>query len=396
LASRSADFNYKVALAEGLKKLQAGRLRQAEEQFRYLVKNFPGAEGGYRGLARVLVEQEDRSGAMRMLLDGGAALAKADRRENAIALYREAVALDASDLTAHRRLAAALQIAGAQEDAAHEYVRFINNAMNKNDTSRAQSEAAYALERMPRSREVIEVARAAGIDAPEPPPMPAATSDDRAALMHSTFGTFAPAMDTAEPKAQEPSSAMAQPPATPADQQPSMPMSRWDGPVEATPKAPAPQKDAWSSPPPLATTHGRAETVVPARTSDGDPWAAAEPEPAPAEPLEPIDANADAAMVEAQAVRFLAQGDPRGGEHAIEAARRYIAEGHVDAASDLLLNLVATGVAGHEAQRLLIEVTKSLGKKEVAKTKMKLLVEMLRLDGRQELAAEVEQLAEAI
>ena len=159
MASRSADFNYKVALAEGLKKLQAGRLRQAEEQFRYLVKNFPGAEGGYRGLARVLVEQEDRAGAMRMLLDGGAALAKADRRENAIALYREAVSLDAGDLTAHRRLAAALQIAGAQEDAAHEYVRFINNAMNLKDGARAQSEAAYALERMPRSREIIAAAR---------------------------------------------------------------------------------------------------------------------------------------------------------------------------------------------------------------------------------------------
>jgi len=384
LASRSADFNYKVALAEGLKKLQAGRLRQAEEQFRYLVKNFPGAEGGYRGLARVLVEQEDRAGAMRMLLDGGAALAKADRRENAIALYREAVSLDAGDLTAHRRLAAALQIAGAQEDAAHEYVRFINNAMNLKDGARAQSEAAYALERMPRSREVIAAARAAGVDAKEPPPIAATSMEDRGALMQQTFGTSAPAMNTAQASA------------TPTDQQPAMPMTRWDGPVEAAPKAPPPQKDTWSTPPPLASTHGRAETVIPARTSDGDPWAAAEPETAPLDPPEPIAEDADAATVEAQAVRFIAQGDPRGGEHAIEAARRYIAEGHVDAASDLLLQLVAKGVAGHDAQRLLIEVTRSLGKKEVAKTKMKLLVEMLRLDGRQELAAEVEQLAEAI
>ena len=61
------DFNYKVALASGLKSLQAGRLRQAEEQFRYLVEKFPGSPGGYRGLAKVLVELEDRS--VRMLFD---------------------------------------------------------------------------------------------------------------------------------------------------------------------------------------------------------------------------------------------------------------------------------------------------------------------------------------
>ena len=49
------DFNYKVALASGLKSLQGGRLRQAEVQFRYLVTKFPGADGGYRGLAKVLM-----------------------------------------------------------------------------------------------------------------------------------------------------------------------------------------------------------------------------------------------------------------------------------------------------------------------------------------------------
>jgi hypothetical protein len=203
--------------------------------------------------------------------------------------------------------------------------------------------------------------------------------------MQQTFGSSAPAMNAPQARLS----------ATAADQQPSIPITRWDGPVEAPPKAPPQPKDAWSTPT-LAATPDRAETVLPALASEGDPWAPAEPEPAPASEPEPIPDDADASTVEAQAVRFLAQGDPRGGGHAIEAARRYIAEGHVDAASDLLLQLVAKGVAGHDAQRLLIEVTKSLGKKEVTKTKMKLLVEMLRLDGRQELAAEVEQLAEAI
>ena len=85
MTSRSSDFNYKVALASGLKSLQGGRLRQAEEQFRYLVQHFRSADGGYRGLAKVLVEQDDRAGALRTLLDGGAALAKADQRAAAIA-----------------------------------------------------------------------------------------------------------------------------------------------------------------------------------------------------------------------------------------------------------------------------------------------------------------------
>ena len=48
MSGRSADFNYKVALASGLKSLQGGRLRQADEQFRYLVQHFPTADGGRR------------------------------------------------------------------------------------------------------------------------------------------------------------------------------------------------------------------------------------------------------------------------------------------------------------------------------------------------------------
>ena len=44
MGTRSSDFNYKVALASGLKSLQAGRLRQAEEQFRYLLTRDPRAK----------------------------------------------------------------------------------------------------------------------------------------------------------------------------------------------------------------------------------------------------------------------------------------------------------------------------------------------------------------
>ena len=98
----SKDFNYQVALKEGLKSLEQGRLRQAEQSFKYLVDKFPGAEGGYRGLAKVHFEQEDRAGALRVLRDGAAALTKSGERSAAIGLLRQAVVLDPGHLATHR------------------------------------------------------------------------------------------------------------------------------------------------------------------------------------------------------------------------------------------------------------------------------------------------------
>ena len=348
MSSRSGDFNYKVALASGLKSLQGGRLRQAEEQFRYLVQHFPTADGGYRGLAKVLVEQEDRPGALRVLLDGGAALAKADQRATAITIYREAATLDEHDLAAHRRLAAALALAGDQDQAAHEYVRYITSALAANDQARAKLEAVYALERLPGNAEIAEIARSAGAEAPAPAPAapaPAAPapSDDREELLRSVFGT--PAETTAA--------------------------STWTAPVPTVPET----RNAPAEGGRTASGSGAAVTAVES---------------------EPIFPDADALSVEAMAARYLASGDPRGGQHALEAARRYIADGRMDAASDLLLQLIAAGIAPHDAQRLLVDVTRNLGRRDVAKAKVQLLVEVLRLDGRTELAAEVEQLAQAI
>jgi thioredoxin-like negative regulator of GroEL len=343
----SADFNYKVALASGLKSLQGGRLRQAEEQFRYLVQHFPSSDGGYRGLAKVLVEQEDRPAALRALLDGGAALAKADQRSAAIALYREAIALDPHDLAAHRRLAAALALSGEADAAAHEYVRYIKAAIDQGDSYRAQNESTYALERMPGNAELVEVAHAAGAAIPKPKESTA----DRQALMRSAFTGAAP---------EEPEH-YTLPPVHSA--------TSWSGSAESA-------GEAWAAP---AAEGGDAWGASPAANSDG----------------EPITADTDALAVEATAARYLAKGDPRGGEAAVEAARRYIAEGRMDAASDLLLQLIAAGIADHDAQRLLVDVAKSLGKRDLAKAKVQLLIVALKLDGRTELAAEVEQLARA-
>jgi len=110
---------------------------------------------------------------------------------------------------------------------------------------------------------------------------------------------------------------------------------------------------------------------------------------------EVLPSDTDSETVEEAAARYLATRDPRAAPLALEAARRYIRDGQTDAASDLLLQLIAAGVADHDAQRLLVEVARTLGKREVAKAKCQLLVQALLLDGRNDLAAEVEALAQA-
>ena len=389
MSTRSSDFNYKVALASGLKSLQLGRLRQAEEQFRYLLDRFPAADGGYRGLAKVLIEQEDRPAALRMLLDGGAAVAKSGQRAAAIGLYRDATALDPNDLTAHRRLAAALTLAGEPGTAAAEYVRYIQSALLLGAKERARLEAQFALERLPASGELARIARTLGLDVVEPPPVadavpareavparaaatatpPREDAGDRAALMRSAFGGA------------EKSEAV--PPSQPS----------WrDAPTKSEPPPPI------AEPPPVPVpTQAESEPAAPP-ASQSNPWADGEVSDPQAVTFGARDGeqpaqDADSQAVEADAARYLAKRDPRGGVAALEAARRYIADGRNDAASDLLLQLIASGVADHDAQRLLVDVVRTLGKRDVAKAKCQLLVQALRLDGREDLAAEVEQLA---
>jgi len=139
------DFNYKVALATGLRDLQSGRLGQAEEQFRYLVAHFPAAGAGYRGLARVLLEQEDRAAALATLRAGAASLAKGGDRAGGIALLREAILLGPSDPAIHRHLAAALGLAGDHDGAVAEQRRFAHAAIDAGERDSALREIRYAL-----------------------------------------------------------------------------------------------------------------------------------------------------------------------------------------------------------------------------------------------------------
>jgi hypothetical protein len=214
---------------------------------------------------------------------------------------------------------------------------------------------------------------------PEPAPAPASVASrpaeeqptktkaverDREELMRSAFGAAPLRQDAALPS------------------QPPQPSWRDTANTEPPPPtfvesdaAPVAKTSSWSDP---WTSDSSDPQAVTLGDSDGEPHAAD---------------DADSQAVEANAARYLAKKDPRGGDAALEAARRYIADGRNDAASDLLLQLISSGVADHDAQRLLVDVVRTLGKRDVARAKCQLLVQALRLDGREDLAAEVEQLA---
>lgn len=342
------SFNYKVALASGLKHLQAGKLRQAEEQFRYLVSKFPRADGGYRGLARVFVELGDRAAALATLREGAAAMSATGDREAAISLLHDAVALDPLDLAAHRRLGAALALAGDVPGAAQEYVRYAEAEIVAGDPERARLETAYGLETLGELPALHELARSVGL------PLRTVRAPRRAAP--SAPLEPAPAGEP-EPRL-EPAAEMAEPDPRLAQLASLEPSVR---PVEAA--ALTPEEGA-------QVTH----YAVPAM-----------PEP-------PVPAGLPAVELEERAAGLIAQADPRAGAAAIEAASALLAAGKTNAASDLLLHLVASGTAVHEAERELIAVARALGRRDVAASRVALLARAMRLAGDEERASEVERM----
>jgi Bacterial transcriptional activator domain len=442
----SKDFNYQVALKEGLKSLEQGRLRQAEQSFKYLVDKFPGAEGGYRGLAKVHFEQEDRGGALRVLRDGSAALIKSGDRSAAIGLLRQAVSLDPRDLTTHRRLAAALAVTGDTDASVEEYARFIRDLRDSGDFERAKSEAVWAKGQL-RGVNAVSTLDAIANGTPaiaEDLTEPEVPAEETARFSDRDGGTALrpQALDQWAIPRTEPAQSFTPPPAPPTDAAADDPWatlppvtSQRGNPSEQEVREITLENDPWATiPPPSAGWMPRDEPLDDAIADTGvEETAADEPaadEPAldqasveetaaletppeqsageeiPAEEPEPVRdtwmaapengeprADTDPVGVEAAAARYLATRDPRAARMALEAARHYIKEGYVDAASDLLLQLIAAGVADHDSQRLLVDVVRTLGKREVAKTKCQLLAHALLLDGRNDLAAEVEALA---
>lgn len=349
------DFNYKVALASGLKHFQAGRLRQAEEQFRYLTSKFPKADGGYRGLARVQVELGDRAAALATLREGAAVLSKTGERTIAIGLLREAVQLDPLDLAAHRRLAAGLALAGDISGAAAEYARFTQLELTSGDPERAKLEAMYALETFGEIPALGEMARTLGLgkrtldagDAAPPParaaaaaetPVPRPVIDERTALFgRATSDAWTtPAAESAATK-----------PTAPVDERAALLAAAMRPSVEAAPPAPAPP-------------------------------------------------SVDAFELEERAALLMANKDPRAGAAAIEAASALLDAGKTHAASDLLLSLVASGTVVHDAALELIAVASALGRRDIATDRAALLSRVLQLAGDEERAAQVERIGQTL
>jgi thioredoxin-like negative regulator of GroEL len=353
------DFNYKVALASGLRSLQAGRLRQAEEQFRYLTTRFPSADGGYRGLAKVLIESEDRDGAAATLRDGAAACARAGQRVTAIALLREAVGLDPRDRSTHRHLAAALQIAGQPSEAATEHERWIDLETRVGDPDLAKRELIYALQTIHDSQALLDLAERLGVDAD----------------VYITE-TIAPDTDaSSEARAEDGGGVEVEEGVARGDEE-GAPSSQRHPALGADGEARGAARDPARGNVDAAATRQDAVDAADARLAAVAPVAPSDPE--------------------AHALRLIATRDPQAAEAALAAAKGHLEAGRHNAASDLLLHLVASRLSEHEAQRLLVDVAKALGKKDVARAKCGLLAHALRLEGQPDLAQEVERLAQAV
>lgn len=339
----TSDFNYKVALASGLRELQAGRLRQAEQQFAYLCEKFPDAPGGYRGVAKVRLEEADRPAALAVLRDGAARLAKVGDHAAVVALLGEALQLEPLDLAAHRRLAAAHALAGETDAAVAEYARFAR-ALARTDPQAARRETRYGLDSLGPLPGLVALSHEVGLDGDRLADAPAHEAPPATAPGHAS-----------------------------ADARPAL-----LAPVAPEPLAAAAPDPGLASPDP-----------------DPRPTALA-PETSPAAAAAPAPADDDPFGADERAAVYIAAGDPRAAQAALVAARQFIADGRTNAASDLLLQLIASGLADHQAQRLLVDVVSAIGKRDVARAKCALLAEALRLDGQAELAVEVERLAQAV
>lgn len=372
----SQDFNYKVALASGLRELQAGRLSKAEQQFEYLVAKFPTAPGGYRGVAKVRLEQADRPGALTSLREGAAKLAKAGEHLGVVSLLTEALSFEPLDLTAHRRLAAAHALAGEMDAASAEYARYAR-ALRPIDAAGAQRETRYGLDSLGPLPELVALAREVGLDIEmRADQRPDAGLDADAAPPAAAI----PTIDGIMWKERRDPSASRDPRASVLDR---LIVGLGDTPPEPR------SSDAVGS--------DAVAPVVPPTPPTPGAWSAAPPGPQRARvPEPPLDESEDPLAADERAAQYILAKDPRAAQAALVAARHFIADGRTNAASDLLLQLIASGLADHQAQRLLVDVVSSIGKRDVARAKCALLAEALRLDGQAELAVEVERLAQAV
>jgi tetratricopeptide (TPR) repeat protein len=411
--------DHRLASDAAAKLFASGRLRQAETAYRELVAKHGDADS-YSGLARTLVSLEDRDAALLALREGAAAFARKNDRVNAVALLGVAVELAPSDLAAHRRLAAALANQGDLISACQEYARFIDVSLAQRDTRRAWLELTYGRETLGDLPQLLaiadRVAAAQGGAKPTPPP------PVRVAATPSAPAPFTPVKVVT----------MTPPPAPAPAKQPPVPALAKRVPDEAALEAKhrsalAAAVQARTRPEASsAVVLKNAETITHAEHSDianasellarAGLGAKLAPKPSPPaakgkavvaftpRPIEELEAELarhpatgapadDAGAAHVRATILIAARDARATEVALDAARRLMALHKMQAASDVLLDLIGAGFRDREAQRLLIEVDCELGRRDTAREKCQLLGAAYRLDGQGAVAEDVERLA---
>ena len=110
--------------------------------------------------------------------------------------------------------------------------------------------------------------------------------------------------------------------------------------------------------------------------------------------LVPKGNDLEAANISAtRATLLIGMRDGRATDATLDAARRLLTLGKLVSASDLLLDYIAHGFMDREAQRLLIEIDCAIGRRDTAKEKCHLLSHAYRLDGRTDVAEDVERIA---
>ena len=401
--------DHRLASDAAAKLFASGRLRQAETAYRELVSRH-GDVDSYGGLARTLISLEDRDGALLALREGAAAFARKNDRVNAIALLGVAVEIAPFDLAAHRRFAAALANQGDLISACQEYARFIDTALAQRDTRRAWLELTYGRETLGDLPQLLaiadRVAAAQGGAMPTPPPP---------VRVAATPSTPAPAPVKIASITRPPTPA----PARRLPDEAAVEAKHRSALAAAVQARTRPEASS-------AVVLKNAETITHAERSDltnaaellarvglnGTPKPKPEPvagsvrtvfgfKPRPVAELEAELAchvatgnpAGDAAVAHVRATILIAAHDARATETTLDAARRLMALHKMQAASDVLLDLIGAGFKDREAQRLLIEVDCELGRRDTAREKCQLLGAAYRLDGQGAVAEDVERLA---
>jgi tetratricopeptide (TPR) repeat protein len=433
VTQKPANGGHRLASDAAARLLDGGRARHAEVAYRELVTKHGDAEA-YRGLARAQAAQQDVGAALTTLREAAGRFAQAGDRATAVGLLLEAVAIAPADLAAHRRLAAALANQGDLPSAIREYARFVDVALEEKDTRRAWLELAYGRETLgdlPGLRAIVDRVAAASGGAAGPAPR---TGDAPPITVRPELAPRAPAPKSEPPALRaEPSALRTEPPvlkpeprilradpaavrstpATPvAPSIPRSPLAQRIHPPETT--RPSASQTTVVLKGASTVTHAQQADLGPvdllARAGFSSNGHKPEPVVAPVRParaarpprdleqelrgLVPSGNDLVAANTAAhRATLLIGMRDKRATDATLDAARRLLTLGKLPSASDLLLDYIAHGFADREAQRLLIEIDCAIGRRDTAKEKCQLLSHAYRLDGRTDVAEDVERIA---